>query len=160
MSDSGSAGEEVYLGGFTSARLKKGTFVGYGVYATNKRLIGIKSRKGVLTGALIGGAIGGAIGAVVAGKLGEKLTKDESAKIIRELEGKKDFEIGKEQISRIEVKKPNMWKVRLIGAGRGHLLIVPKSGEEIKILILGNKEFEQARDLMEVFFPEAVNVVG
>jgi hypothetical protein len=42
----------------------------------------------------------------------------------------------------------------------GHLLIVPKSGEEIKILILGNKEFEQARDLMEVFFPEAVNVVG
>lgn len=152
--------EEIYLRGFTSGKLKRGMFWGYGIYATNKRIIGIKSRKGMLAGALIGGVIGGAVGAVVAGQLGKKLTGDENAKMIKELEEKKDFEISKVQVSQIEVKKPNMWQVRLIGSGRGHLLIVPKSGEQIKILIQGNKEFEQSRDLMQAFFPEAVKLVS
>lgn len=154
----GMESEEEYVGGFTSGALKRGMFWGYGIYATNRRIIGVKSRKGAIAGALVGGVIGGAAGGIIVGVLGQKLSKDQSVKMIRELEEKKDFEISKEQVSQIEVKKPNVWQVRLVGSGRGHLLITPKSGEEIKILMQGNKEFENARNLMQAFLPEAVRV--
>jgi len=38
--------EEQYLGGFESGRLvKAGSIAGYGIYATEMRIIGVKSRK-------------------------------------------------------------------------------------------------------------------
>jgi len=46
---------EAYLGGFTSANLKKGLIKGYGVYITNKRVIGVKKRGWAIAGAIIGG---------------------------------------------------------------------------------------------------------
>lgn len=136
--------DELYLGGFTSANLTKGIMRGYGIYATNKRIIGVKSRGGVLAGALVGGVIGLA--------LQKKLTDDKSAKMIQELDEKKDFEIGKDQIAQIEVKKGGLMK-------NGQLMIVPKSGEPIKIKVYGNNEFSMTRDLMQSFSPESVKVI-
>ena len=143
------ADDEVYLGGFTSANLTKGIMGGYGIYATNKRIIGVKgiaatSRGGMIAGALVGGVVGSA--------LGKKFTDDKSAKMIQELDEKKDFEISMDQISQIEIKKGSFMK-------KGHLMIMPKSGDAIKIKVYGNNEFSMTRDLMQSFSQELVKVI-
>jgi len=144
--------EEEFLGGFTSSNLKKGMMKGYGVYATGKRMIGIKSRMGAITSALVGGLVGGALGAIASSKIGEKLAKDESAKAIKELDEKKDFEVHKEQISLITIKKPAMFS-------GGHLLITIKSGEENKVAIYCRKEFDDTRNLVQLFYPQVLRVI-
>jgi hypothetical protein len=139
--------EEQFLGGFTSANLHlKGrglSSMGYGIYATNKRIIGVNSKKGLLQG--IGFALGGVtgIGLVAAGR------KDSSAKTIAQLEEKKDFEVRKQDISQIEVRKPHGLKV-------GYLNLTLNSGESIKVTIADKKEFNTVRDLMKAFHPEGL----
>ena len=156
--------EEKYLGGFVSYDLlmkkKIGYKRGFGIYATDKRIIVVKSSKSfyaVIAPALVGSVlVGGVIGAIVANKLGYKLDRDENVKAIKELDENKDFEIIKEQISTIEIKNPRM----RFGMGHsGHLTIKSKSGETLDINITGDKEFEMTLELMQVFFPEAVKVI-
>lgn len=136
---------EQYLGGFTSANLHlKGRGVssmGYGIYATSRRLIGINSKKGLLQA--VGGFVGGATGAamVIAGR------DEYSAKTIAELQEKKDFEIWKEQISAIQISRPHFPRV-------GGLNIVLVTGESVTITIADKREYESVRGLMAVFFPE------
>jgi hypothetical protein len=141
--------DEVYLGGFASANLTRGIMGGYGIYATDKRVIGVKgigvkSRGGIIAGALVGGVVGLA--------LQNKLKDDKSAKMIQELDEKKDFEISIDQISQIEIKKGSFMK-------KGHLMITPKSGEAIRIMVYGNDEFSMTRDLMQSFSQELVKVI-
>jgi len=135
---------EVYLGGFTSANLKKGLIKGYGVYITNKRIIGVKKRGWAIAGAIVGGGVGRAIA--------KKMTKDLSDKTIKELEQKKDFEAYKDQIKEIELKKPGFMR-------GGHLQITLKSGEKTKIKIDGKGEFEALNTMMNAFKPEALKVI-
>lgn len=130
-------------GGFASANLKKGIIKGYGVYTTSMRIIGVKTRSGLLAGALVGGLVGR--------KITSDAMKSESTKKLQELEQKKDFEISKDQISKIFVKKPGHVK-------GGHILITPKSGEEIKISMYGKKEFETVKELLKAFLPGAVRI--
>jgi len=143
----GNSLEEEYLGGFESGRMKKGFILGYGIYATDRRIIGVKSRKAfakVLAGQLLGGVVGAVVGL--------KLSKDDSVKLIHELEGRKDFEVPKENVSRLELKKPTHWR-------RGHIVIVPRSGDPVKILIGQKKDFEEIADLMDLFCREAVTLI-
>lgn len=135
--------EEVYLGGFTSPNLRKGIFRGYGVYATSQRIIGVKKRAGVIAGAFLGGLVGHYVT--------KALSKDESAKQIQELDTKKDFEIYKDQISQIEIKKPGTLSM-------GHIKIISKKKEETKIAMAGKKEFENVKGLLKVFHPNALKV--
>jgi gas vesicle protein len=136
--------DEEYLGGFTSKNLKKGVISGYGIYITNKRIIGIKKRKWVIAGHIIGGVIGWAVAA--------KLTKDESRKALEELDRKKDFDVYKEEVSSIELKKPGLMRA-------GHLLITKNDGETIKIVVGGKKEFKALKEMMSAFKPEALRVI-
>jgi len=141
--------EEFLIGGFTST-MKKGLIAGYGIYVTNKRIIGIKARKRYVVGAIIGTILGGpAFGE----SLGRALTKDESRKLIEELDKKKDFEAYKEDISYIELKKPSFWR-------RGHLLVAMKSGESIKVLVDEKGDYERLLTLLREFYPEALRLVG
>jgi len=78
--------EEQYLGGLESGRMKKGFVAGYGIYATNLRIIGVKTRK-----ALAKGLVGAAIGRVAGAYIGMKLSTDQSVKMIQELEERKRF---------------------------------------------------------------------
>jgi hypothetical protein len=135
--------EEQLTGGFASANLKKGLVRGYGVYTTNMRIIGVKTRSGLLAGAVVGGLVGR--------KITRDAMKSESTKELQEIEKKKDFEIEKDQISKIFVKKPG----HLTG---GHILITPKSGEEIKIAMYGKKEFETVKGLLKTFLPGALRI--
>jgi len=116
--------EEQYLGGLESGRMKKGFVAGYGIYATNLRIIGVKTRK-----ALAKGLVGAAIGRVAGAYIGMKLSTDQSVKMIQELEERKDFEVSKQNASRVELKKPSIWR-------RGHIVITQVTAEAIKVLIV------------------------
>ena len=139
--------EEQYLGGLESGRMKKGFVAGYGIYATNLRIIGVKSRRALAKG-LVGAAIGGVAGAYI----GMKLSTDQSVKMIQELEERKDFEVSKQNVSRVELKKPSIWR-------RGHIVITQVTGEAIKVLIVQKKDFQRLVELMRAFSPEIVTVI-
>jgi hypothetical protein len=118
---------------------------GYGLYCTSRRVIGVKNRKAG-AGFLLGAAVGGAIGGLVA----QKMSRDEALQRIHELDEKKDFDLGKAMITRIELKKPGM----IVG---GHVIFVPKSGEPIKIKVGAKQDFEAIRDLMKRFYPQVLS---
>lgn len=147
--------EEQYIGGMTSANMKKGVMSGYGIYATDRRIIGTKKRKGVLKGFLVAGVLGGKAGTVkgdiLRGAFAQAFTKDESAKQIQDLEKNKDFDIYKENIAEIEIKKPGTMH-------GGHIKVRPKQGKQIEISMRGREEFGHMVDLMKAFFPEALKV--
>jgi hypothetical protein len=147
--------EELFLGGFASSDLgiKVGELSGYGVYITNKRLIGVKNSKMGLS--RMAGNIIPLIGIknVVTASDDKSAIYDSSAKTIDQLEKVKDLEVIKEDISEIEVYKPH-------GFTKGYLRITKKSGENITIFILHFMEFEKMKDLMNVFYPERLKIVA
>ncbi len=64
----------------------------------------------------------------------------------------KDFEVSKQNVSRVEFKKPSIWR-------RGHIVITQVTGEAIKVLIVLKKDFQQLVELMRAFSPEVVTVI-
>lgn len=134
--------DEVFIGGVESSKLGKGMLWGYGMYVTSRRLIGVrKLAKAAMAGLLrdYGGWV---------------TSEEKSDVLIKELEGmKKDFEIFKEDISQVEMKKPSaLW-------GGGYLKIIPEAGGEIKIKIGPGKDFERLKAIFEKFKPEVLKLV-
>jgi hypothetical protein len=144
--------QECLLGGFTSGNLKPiglgagARIGGCGVYATSRRIVVIKSRKGYwgLVGAL------GGIAPTIAAARGTRA--DISPIAMAELDQDKYFEARKEDISRIEVKKPHF--------SVGYLNIVLNSGGVFKVVIGVSKDFELTKSLMQIFCPERLIVVS
>ncbi|GEM_PF-1116659 len=128
---------EKYLGGFTSGSMNKGG-AGYGVYATDRRLFGVRSRRS----------------AWGASELGVLLGKDLGGKTrsIGDLEQKHDFVLDKTEIAQLEILKSDLFN--------GYLLVRRKDGKPIKIRFRGRWEYEQVVELMRAFLPEAVSVKG
>jgi hypothetical protein len=144
-------GHEQLFGGLMAAGLKKkGSFAsGYGIYFTSQRIIGVKTSKWfvlILIIAALGGigggvAVGLAIGptpalayliafpiiTVVIG-LGQRRLRFDDAMTLEELDKRKDFDIRRDNISEMELKRPGMVR-------RGHLTILPKSGKTVGFLI-------------------------
>jgi len=172
--------EEVVLGGITSLELS----CGYGIYVTNRRIIGVKkglftkkmlsglfsSIIAVLIGVIIGlltfdATVGGALGAVfgllltrfsgwVTKTIAPGLVRDTSMKNIAELDANKDYEIYKENIDYIEIKEPGV-------LGFGYIKIVSKDGgknKEKHISISDRYEYEYLLELLRIFYPEALRV--
>jgi hypothetical protein len=137
---------EQFLGGFAGGFLAKGGTVGYGLYATNKRLIGVNVVK-VGARSFLGGQLAG----FVEGQLIPTLSANESAKVIAELDEKKDFDVRKDQISNIELKSPGVF-------GLGHMIITALSRQETKIGLRHKEAYQRMRDLMQVFYPEVVRL--
>ncbi len=133
---------EQFLGGFGSGFLARGLIAGYGVYATNLRLFGVRDPTPVSGGHLAG---------LVDGELMPKLSSEENVKVIEVLDAKKEFDVGKDQISRIELKHVGL-------LGTGHIAIFPKNGGELKISIRHRIGFERLRDVMQAFYPEALSL--
>jgi hypothetical protein len=135
---------EMFLGGFAGGFLARGlTHIGYGIYFTTSRLIGID------LGANGGGALGGTLAGFIHGELMPKLSSEESAKTITDLERMKEFEIEKDQISRIELKKPGL-------LGAGHIVITPKEGKPEKITLRHRIAYDRLITLTKAFSPEVV----
>ena len=132
----------MFLGGFAGGFLERGlTHIGYGIYFTTSRLIGID------LGANGGGALGGGTFAgFIHGELMPKLSSEESAKTITDLERMKEFEIEKDQISRIELKKPGL-------LGTRHIVITPGRKPE-KITLRHQIAYDRLMTLTQAFSPE------
>lgn len=134
----------MFLGGFASGFLARGlTHIGYGIYFTTRRLIGID------LGANGGGALGGTLAGFIQGELMPQLSPEESAKTITDLERMKDFEIGKDQISRIELKKPGLLR-------NGHIVVTPREGKPEKITLRHRIAYDRLMTLTQAFSPDLV----
>jgi len=135
---------ELFLGGFASGFLARGlTHIGYGIYFTTSRLIGVD------LGANGGGALGGTMAGFIHGELMPQLSPEESTKTITDLERMRDFEMEKNQISRIELKKPGL-------LGTGHIVITPREGKPEKIILRHRIAYDRLMTLMQAFSPELV----
>ncbi len=137
---------EKFVGGFAGGFLARGTLPGYGIYATTERIVGVDVRR-VGSRSFLGGTMAG----FVQGQLFPRLSAEESGRVIRELDEKKEFDLRRDEISRIEIKNPGLLT-------RGHMLISPRVGEKFKVGLLHKIAFERLRDLMQVFYPEAVSL--
>ena len=85
--------------GFASGFPARGlTRIGYAIYFTTSRLIGID------LGANGAGALGGTMAGFTNGELMPNLSSEENAKTIPDLERMKEFDISKDQTLRIEPK--------------------------------------------------------
>jgi hypothetical protein len=135
---------EMFLGGFASGFLAKGFNIGYGLYFTTRRVIGIDLGSGG------GGALGGTMAGFIDGQLMPTVSPEESDKVIGQLEAMKDFDIPKEQISRIEIKKPGL-------LGSGHVTITPSDGRPVKISLRHRIAYDRIMQLTRAFSPELVS---
>ena len=130
-------GSEEFIGGFAGGFLAKGGSIGYGIYASTRRIIVVNV---VRVGAR--SFLGGAMAGFVHGELMPKLSPAESAEVIAELDAKKEFEIREAQISRIEFKSPGLLT-------SGHIVITASPGGAEKISLRPKVAFERLRDLMQ-----------
>lgn len=151
--------EEKYLGGLESAYLNKGwpKVGGYAIHVTTERIIGVKKRRDVFSLNL------GASKRVEDEMQREsKLEGDSTGEEMKKLLEAKDVEIRKQEIKQIRLKKVGTLTP-------GHLIVGLKSGEETKIDLLqqgrhldhaypGSRLFEKVQELMQAFYPEAVQL--
>jgi len=141
-------GEETFIGGFMSGLLSRGflgTRVGYGFYFTTARIFGVDP------GAQGGSELTGTIAGYIDGQLMPSLSADENTKLIGELERVKDFELAKDQVKRIELKKPGSY-----GIGFGRITVVPDTGRSISIQLRHRVAYDRLMQLTKAFSPELV----
>ena len=84
------------------------------------------------------------------GQLMPTVSQEESDKVIGQLEGMKEFDVIKDQISRIEIKKPGL-------LGAGHITISPRSGKPVKITLRHRIAYDRIMQLTRAFSPELVS---
>lgn len=136
---------EFFIGGFAGGFLARGLRIGYGIYFTTNRVIGVDLSKGAA------GFLGGSMAGYVEGQLMPKLPFEENAKVIMELDGAKDFDMAKGQIAAIEIKKPGL-------LGGGHLLLTQVNGEKVKINLRHVIAYGRLVELTRAFGPEIVSL--
>ena len=143
--------EEHYLGGLSSANLLKGSFAGYSILVTNRRIIGIYNRAGVIAGTILGAAAGNKTGITIGAGVGYRAGAKSAGKTVfpplEEIINKSDFQIYENEISRIELMPPYY-------INGGSMVIYTKKGDIIGIKISneGYGEFERLKGLLSNFF--------
>jgi hypothetical protein len=140
--------DEICFGGFASSKMIKvpavgdiigafsSAFSGYGIYATNKRIIGTKNYKLALLRL-------NAVASLITSR------QDES-KNFEELEKSKDIEIIKGDISRIEMTASSFMKNAVL------TIYNNKSEKFLSVAIANDKDYEEIKNLMKKFYPEVL----
>jgi len=173
--------EEV-IDGFTSSYLQRDTYRPYGIYITTKRIIGFKPSRlqkinpmwifAIVLGIVLVGTLFG-FGALFVPLLigGFFLIRfivrrtiykpdDFSKKTIEELEGKKDFEVFKDDIQEIRMQEPKGSFMSLFGGGFGGFgrsrrrsrrqfrdLIIQSNEHEYRINVFKGDTFQKLYDM-------------
>src|SRR5438132_5645053 len=156
-----SEGVETYLGGFYSPiGVSIGSYwaevvksyprppIGAGIYATTRRLFILGPGKATFPSSLNKIAAGSDKGDFAP----SNLTKDQNDALIGALTENKQFEIGRSQVSQIEVKKPPGF------LRTGSLKITSADGQTLDIRISLNMHYEWTVRLVQAFKPEAVTL--
>lgn len=133
---------EKYLGGFYSLQLGLGwgrnQTVGYGIYATNRRLFGVSHVRPSFEGTMA--------------LIPQNLPDEDNNRIISELARLKQLEVGTDRVAKIDLEIPK-------GVFRtGHLEIILGTGERVDIRVGRKRPGEQLRDLLQIFAPNALTV--
>jgi hypothetical protein len=139
---------ETFVGGFMSGFLSRGLLgsrVGYGFYFTTVRVFGVDP------GAHGGSELTGAMAGYIEGQLMPSLSDDENARVIGELERVKDFELAKEQIQAIKLKKPGRLRI-----GFGRVSVVPINGKTLSIQLRHPIAYDRLVQLTQAFSPDLV----
>jgi len=162
---------EELIGGFASPNIAKGILRGYGLYVTTDRIIGVKGGlkqfAGVL-GEIIGAAGAGLIGAgagaaatgaaVVTEYTVGQLSKDNSKKVIEELEQKKDFEVHKEELEEVRIQRKKGWLKRA-STWWGDLTIrTTKDVYAIRLITGDTEEVHMLKDMFTAFDKDKLTV--
>jgi hypothetical protein len=132
--------QEKYLGHVPASTY----FRGFVIIATTKRLIGVKR---LLSSSLVG------LNLDLKSYAESKLKDEEADKLFKDVLKSVYFEIKKDNIKAIRLKKPST-----LGLRSGHFDILSKSGNEIKLRLATPKAFRLARDMIQAFYPEALKV--
>jgi hypothetical protein len=152
---------EYVVGGYSSADMARPGSLGYGIYITNKRVIGIK-QPGQFAKA-VGGAIAGAVmGAVlgfeakwsVSSALGRNLSNEENRVLLAELERKKDIELNNQDITLIQLKE-----TFLINPGQLAFFLKGAQKTDITISLATDKVVDSLKELFKEHFPKVLKVV-
>jgi len=159
--------EEV-IDGFTSSYLQRDTYRPYGIYITTKRIIGFKPSRlqkinpmwifAIVLGIVLVGTLFG-FGRFIVRRTIYK-PDDFSKKTIEELEGKKDFEVFKDDIQEIRMQEPKGSFMSLFGGGFGGFgrsrrrsrrqfrdLIIQSNEHEYRINVFKGDTFQKLYDM-------------
>ena len=135
--------DEKYLGGFYSLQMsvqRRRSPIGCGVYVTNRRLFVLPSGQRPSFDKRLD-------------LMPVNLSSDENARVIRELDGSKEFDVAKDRIARIELKiPPGLFRT-------GHLHITITNGEVERVHVGRTMPGVQLRDMLRAFYPEALVLV-
>jgi len=163
---------EYLLGGTTSTNLSRGRIVGYGLYFTNRRVIGIKRRgigRIILTAAVVLTttalilqlivlhdpflsfasfpltAIADPVSRYLTKKFGEGYLSRSDKDKSRQLRRKRDLEVRREQISAFYLRKTSKkeWSFDIVYKEPGK--------KDVRIKIAGGKHYLILRDLADAF---------
>jgi uncharacterized Zn finger protein (UPF0148 family) len=152
---------ETVLAGFSSADMMRPGSIGYGVYITNKRVIGIKKPEqfakavgGAIAGAVIGKMLGFEAPWAVSSALGRNLTNDETIHLLAELEKNKDFELDRQDITLIQLKEPFLIEL-------GHLAIFVNGQKTTDYAIKFSKDnvHEMLKQMFKTHFPQVFHTM-
>ncbi len=133
---------ETFIGGFAGGFLEMGLHIGYGLYFTTTRVLGID------VASPAGRGLAGTMAGLIKGELMPRLTPKENVQTIAWLDGMKAFEIGKDQIRAIVLKRP--------GFGIGSLTITTVSGGPVTIKLRHRTAYDRHVPLLQAFGPELV----
>lgn len=139
---------ETFIGGFCSGIMGQGFMgirAGSGLYFTSIRLFGVNATKWT------GGSLAGPTGGLIKGQLMPGLAPEENTTVISELERARDYELAKDQVRRIELRKTGPLMLWLGGA-----TILPVDGSAIRYVLRSPIAYDRLVQLTQAFIPESV----
>jgi hypothetical protein len=153
---------ESIIGGFASSdMLRPGKGIGYGLYITNKRVIGVKrpdqltkSIAGAIAGAVVGKVLGFEAPWAVSSALGRALSTDESRRLIVELEKNKDFEAYKQDITLIQLKGRG-----IVDLGQLAIFLKGEKTTNNVVAFKSEKVYEKLKEMFQSWHPQALRLV-
>lgn len=152
---------EYVVGGFSSADMARPGSLGYGIYITNKRVIGIKQPGqfakavgGAIAGAVMGAVLGFEAKWTVSSTLGRNLSNEENRVILTELEKNKDIELNNQDITLIQLKE-----TFLINPGQLAFFLRGAQKTDITISLATDGVVNSLKELFKEHFPRVLKVV-
>ena len=152
---------ESVIGGLASADMVRPGSFGYGIYITDRRVIGtkkpdqfIKSVGGAIAGAAIGIVLGFEAPWAVSSALGRSLSDDENIHLLTELEKKKDFEAYNKDITLIQLKSPG-----LVSLGQLAIFLRGEKTTNIAIAFGKEKVFENLKSMFQTHYLKILKVI-
>ena len=155
------SGKEIVLAGLSSADMARPGSLGYGIYITDRRIIGVKKPEqfakmvgGAIAGAVIGKLIGFEAPWAVSSALGRNLSSDENLHLLSELEKNKDFEVYIRDITLVQLKEAG-----IINPGQLAFFVGGAKTTDIAISLRNDKVVDSLKELLKVYFLNVLKVV-